>query len=350
MWKLYKIYKRVLGALVKRQERLPFGGIWTRAEDMGSHPGCKSGTPRNLLYISRWRARGTQQVKRPPSAAMQQTRVWPLGLGRSSGGGNGNPLQCSCQENPLDRGAWWAKVHGVRRAGHPFLGEVRTSEVWNGEYWGLSSSTNKPLFSIPVTTHKKKSRVRSVAITHLEYHLLWCLQLGCVLGLQLTWLCCHDRPLVTPSLTQLGVHRTPHTGQEPVAIRKGRSRSSTPTGRPIPSRRRRRWGCTQLLRPNVAFPPTGKKEGGREVGLTSSLHRELSCMGLKTPSEDPKTFRRGKDAILINMSNRSAHISQEIMLLIKTHVMNYELFVILLITCGVKKKWPYLKHIASFWN
>ena len=86
------------------------------------------------------------------------------------------------------------------------------------------------------------------------------------------------------------------------------------------------------------------------MGLTSSLHRELSCMGLKTPSEDPKTFRRGKDAILINMSNRSAHISQEIMLLIKTHVMNYELFVILLITCGVKKKWPYLKHIASFWN
>lgn len=60
-------------------------------------------------------------------------------------------------------------------------------------------------------------------------------------------------------------------------------------------------------------------------------------MGLKTPSEDPKTFRRGKDAFLINMSNRSAHISQEIVLLIKTHVMNYELFVILLITCGVKK-------------
>ena len=27
--------------------------------------------------------------------------------------GNGNPLQCSCLENPLDRGAWWATVHGV---------------------------------------------------------------------------------------------------------------------------------------------------------------------------------------------------------------------------------------------
>ena len=36
------------------------------------------------------------------------------GLGRSPGGGHGNPLQYSCLENlPMDRGAWWAAVHGV---------------------------------------------------------------------------------------------------------------------------------------------------------------------------------------------------------------------------------------------
>jgi len=35
------------------------------------------------------------------------------GLGRSLGGGNGNPLQYSCLENPTDRGAWWATAHGV---------------------------------------------------------------------------------------------------------------------------------------------------------------------------------------------------------------------------------------------
>ena len=34
-----------------------------------------------------------------------------LGWGRSPGGGNGNPLQYSCLENPTDRGAWWALVH-----------------------------------------------------------------------------------------------------------------------------------------------------------------------------------------------------------------------------------------------
>ena len=33
-------------------------------------------------------------------------------LGRSPGGGHGNPLQHSCLENPMDRGAWWAAVHG----------------------------------------------------------------------------------------------------------------------------------------------------------------------------------------------------------------------------------------------
>ena len=35
------------------------------------------------------------------------------GSGRSLGGGHGNPLQYSCLENPMDRGAWWATVHGV---------------------------------------------------------------------------------------------------------------------------------------------------------------------------------------------------------------------------------------------
>ena len=37
------------------------------------------------------------------------------GLGRSSGEGNGTPLQYSCLENPMDRGAWWATVHGFTK-------------------------------------------------------------------------------------------------------------------------------------------------------------------------------------------------------------------------------------------
>ena len=38
------------------------------------------------------------------------------GLGRSPGEGNGNPLQYSCWENPMDRGASWATVHGVAKS------------------------------------------------------------------------------------------------------------------------------------------------------------------------------------------------------------------------------------------
>ena len=38
------------------------------------------------------------------------------GLGRSPGEENGNPFQCSCLENPMDRGAWWATIHGVAKS------------------------------------------------------------------------------------------------------------------------------------------------------------------------------------------------------------------------------------------
>ena len=42
-------------------------------------------------------------------------------LGRSPGEVNGNPLQYSCLENPMDRGAWRATVHGITRVGHDLV-------------------------------------------------------------------------------------------------------------------------------------------------------------------------------------------------------------------------------------
>ena len=38
------------------------------------------------------------------------------GSGKSPGEGNGNPLHYSCLENPMDRGAWWATVHGLAKS------------------------------------------------------------------------------------------------------------------------------------------------------------------------------------------------------------------------------------------
>ena len=50
-----------------------------------------------------------------PSANVDDTRDMGLvpGLGRFPGGGNGNPLQCFCVGNPMDKGAWWATIHEV---------------------------------------------------------------------------------------------------------------------------------------------------------------------------------------------------------------------------------------------
>ena len=50
-------------------------------------------------------------VKNPPANAGGPGLI--PGLGRSPGKGDGNPLQYSCPGNPMDRGAWWATVHGV---------------------------------------------------------------------------------------------------------------------------------------------------------------------------------------------------------------------------------------------
>ena len=53
-------------------------------------------------------------VKNPPSNARDAEDRSPiLGLGRSPGVGNGNPLQYSCLENSMDRGSRWATIHGT---------------------------------------------------------------------------------------------------------------------------------------------------------------------------------------------------------------------------------------------
>ena len=56
-------------------------------------------------------------VKNPPADAGDVTDMGLVpGSGRSPGGRRGNPLQYSCLENPMDRGTWWATVHGVTKS------------------------------------------------------------------------------------------------------------------------------------------------------------------------------------------------------------------------------------------
>ena len=56
-------------------------------------------------------------ARNPPANAGDAGDLGSIsGLGKSPGGGHGNPLQHSCLENPTDRGAWWATVLGVTKS------------------------------------------------------------------------------------------------------------------------------------------------------------------------------------------------------------------------------------------
>ena len=56
-------------------------------------------------------------VKNPPANAGDIRVAGSIpGLGRSPGGGHGDPLQYSCLKNPMDRGAWRATVHAVTKS------------------------------------------------------------------------------------------------------------------------------------------------------------------------------------------------------------------------------------------
>ena len=72
-----------------------------------------------------------------------------LGLGRSPGGGHGNPRQYSCMENPMDRGAWWALVHRVAKS--------QTREHTHTHLHNPGKSLFTKIFSFPGGSDGKES-------------------------------------------------------------------------------------------------------------------------------------------------------------------------------------------------
>ena len=68
------------------------------------------------LQVFLWFLGGTVVKNMPASAGDARDTDSIAGSGRSPGGGHGNPLQYSCLENPVDRGAWWAMVQGVTKS------------------------------------------------------------------------------------------------------------------------------------------------------------------------------------------------------------------------------------------
>ena len=111
------------------------GGAWwfavygvtrsqTRLKWLNSSSSCKEGFA------------GSSSVKNLLANARDTGSI--IGSGRCSGEGNGNPLQCSCLENPRDSGAWWAAIYGV-------------TQSWTWLKW-LSSSSSNPQVMIALQT------------------------------------------------------------------------------------------------------------------------------------------------------------------------------------------------------
>ena len=87
----------------------------------------------------------------PANAGDKRDTVLIPGSGRSPGGGHGNPLQYSCLENPRDRGAWQATVHGVTRLNHHHHGLsplLRSSPDCPSVHGGLGSRSRGQLSGI----------------------------------------------------------------------------------------------------------------------------------------------------------------------------------------------------------
>ena len=71
-----------------------------------------------------------------------------LGSRRSPGGGNGNPLQYSCLENPMRRGAWWATVHRVAQS-RTRLKWLSNSSERQGKWHSIGSHSSHNIFYLP---------------------------------------------------------------------------------------------------------------------------------------------------------------------------------------------------------
>ena len=105
----FDAWSRALKASAVGQPRgMWLEGRWKRGSEWGIvvHPW--------LIHVNAWK-KTLQYCKVITSCSAGDSGSIP-GLGRSSGKGNGNPLQYSCLENPMDRGAWRATVHRVAKS------------------------------------------------------------------------------------------------------------------------------------------------------------------------------------------------------------------------------------------
>ena len=111
------------------------------------------------------------------------------GLGRAPGEGNGNPLQCSCLENPMDGGAWQATVHGVAESDtterlhfhfHTKIGMVQRRLAWPLHKYDMQICEIVHIFwCFPHSSVSKESTCKAGAAKLLQPCLTLCDPMDC---------------------------------------------------------------------------------------------------------------------------------------------------------------------------
>ena len=141
---------------------------------------------------------GGSAVKNLPASAEDMGLI--PGLRRSPGEGNGHPLQYSCLKNTMDRGAWWATLHGVPRVGHNSVTKQQQELQPPSLFFFLPGHLDRCLcifffqsgvllyflFSNPVSLHVKLciinifpwERVWSVSIHPRQWHVVLAAAMG----------------------------------------------------------------------------------------------------------------------------------------------------------------------------
>ena len=105
-----KLFQSFLGTYMQRASSVLLDIMCVQEVWIASAQGSERGFPCGAV------------VKNPPANVGDTRKVGSIpGSERSPGVGNGNPLQCSCLENPMDRGAWKTTVHGLQRVGHEWV-------------------------------------------------------------------------------------------------------------------------------------------------------------------------------------------------------------------------------------
>ena len=118
-------------------------------------------------------------LKNPPANALEGVLI--PGSGRSPGEGNGNPLQYSCLENPMDRGVWWAIVHRVAKS-QTRLKQFSTAHDHVVQFSSVAQScptlcdpwTAAHQASLSITNSQNLLKLMSIELVMPSYHLILC--------------------------------------------------------------------------------------------------------------------------------------------------------------------------------